>query len=271
MSRRPNHYTIMFLPDDNGRSFSLRVNKNIARSLLIFLLLFITCLGLLVFKSGEIAAKLQLLYSLRLENERLTSENQRLRNISARLDHITELASYIEKMANPALKSNLQINSTIPNPHYGMSDLSSIQTDTSTLPQLSTEEFLNSVPNIAPVEGWITRKFNSDSTSIEDHLGVDFAAATSAPIKATAPGIVDNIRNDKYFGQIVTIRHEHGFMTKYGHCSQILVSLRDSVKRGQTIALVGSTGRSTAPHLHYELLKDGKDIDPSNYMLSHQE
>jgi len=68
----------------------------------------------------------------------------------------------------------------------------------------------------------------------------------------------------------VTIRHDFGFVTRYAHCSQVLVSVRDRVNRGQTIALVGNTGRSTAPHLHYEVLKDGKHVDPADYIGGHK-
>ena len=128
-----------------------------------------------------------------------------------------------------------------------------------------------SFPNIYPVEGWITRKFNMDSTiSSTGHQGLDFAAATGTPIKATAPGVVGKIENDKYFGLLVTIHHDNGFITRYGHCSQILIGKHERVNRGQTIALVGNTGRSTAPHLHYEVIKDGKHIDPSQLILVHK-
>ena len=82
--------------------------------------------------------------------------------------------------------------------------------------------------------------------------------------------MVEDIINDENLGLLVTIKHDHGFMTKYGHCSQVLISKHVSVKRGQTIALVGNTGRSTAPHLHYEILKDGKNIDPAKYLFVHQ-
>ena len=100
---------------------------------------------------------------------------------------------------------------------------------------------------------------------------MDFAATLGTPIKASAPGVVGKIENDKYFGLLVTIFHNNGFVTRYGHCSQILVSKHDRVKRGQTIALVGNTGRSTAPHLHYEVIKDGKYIDPLKHILVHKE
>jgi murein DD-endopeptidase MepM/ murein hydrolase activator NlpD len=90
------------------------------------------------------------------------------------------------------------------------------------------------------------------------------------PIKATAPGIVEDVRTDPFLGLLITVNHENGYTTKYGHCSQVLISMHDRVKRGQIIALVGNTGRSTAPHLHYELLKDEVNIDPLKYLLTYK-
>jgi murein DD-endopeptidase MepM/ murein hydrolase activator NlpD len=125
-----------------------------------------------------------------------------------------------------------------------------------------------------PVNGWITKHFLKGSgrtgAGSDSHNGIDIAAAHGTPIRATAMGVVEDIRNDKYLGLTVEIRHDHGFVTRYSHCSQILVSLYDRVNRGQTIALVGNTGRSTAPHLHYEVLKNGRYVDPMEFIGVHQ-
>jgi murein DD-endopeptidase MepM/ murein hydrolase activator NlpD len=132
----------------------------------------------------------------------------------------------------------------------------------------SPEQFWAAIPNIRPVEGWITRKFFiSPDGAKQSHRGIDFAASKGTLIRATAPGYVMKIQDDNFFGLVVTIEHSYGFQTRYGHCSQILVSEGDRVKRGQTIALVGNTGRSSAPHLHYEVIKEGNPVDPLNYIL----
>jgi murein DD-endopeptidase MepM/ murein hydrolase activator NlpD len=94
---------------------------------------------------------------------------------------------------------------------------------------------------------------------------VDFAAQTGTLIRATAPGIVESVVFDTYFGLLITVKHRFGFVTRYGHCSQSLVSKGDKVRRGQTVALVGNTGRSSAPHLHYEVIKNGRHVDPLKY------
>jgi murein DD-endopeptidase MepM/ murein hydrolase activator NlpD len=160
---------------------------------------------------------------------------------------------------------------TLPTPEEEKRDVSfSFRSPSASLS--SVNEVIGSFPNISPVEGWVTRKFSPDTSDAKSgHLGVDFAAAHGTPIRATAPGVVGKIENDKYFGWMVTIYHDYGFVTRYGHCSQVLVSKHDRVHRGQTIALVGNTGRSTAPHLHYEVLKDGKHIDPLKHIIVHKD
>jgi murein DD-endopeptidase MepM/ murein hydrolase activator NlpD len=276
MNKKSKYYTLMFVPEDNGKTFSLRVHKWILKTLLIFLIVFLSGLLMLLFKSGEIAAKLQLLRLVTVENDRLNVENKQLRELKSKIDTLNMLSFYLENLVIPSkLSEKLKIKPlSIPSP----SILEEIKTpyNNNSYDEISTQptnlnERLSSIPNIPPVNGWITRPFCATPDSYSDiHAALDFAASTGSPIKATAPGIVEDIRNDKYFGLSVTINHDFGFITKYGHCSQILVTKKERVSRGQTIALVGNTGRSTAPHLHYEIVKDGKNVDPSEYLLVHQ-
>lgn len=264
------YYTLMFIPEDNGKSYSLRIHKYIIYTITIFLLILISGLIIIFSKSGEIAAKLQSLHSIKSENEKLLVDIKNLREISDKLEKIEIVSQYLKNMAittdvNASMESE---NST----KKGNFNIFGKKADSTNVSGKSTGygstsfDRLVSVPNISPVEGWITRHFSLDSSN-SFHQGVDFAAASGTPIRATAMGIVEDVINDKYFGLMVVIRHDHSFVTRYGHCSQVLVSRNDNVNRGQTIALVGNTGRSTAPHLHYEVIKDGKYINPSDYLL----
>jgi murein DD-endopeptidase MepM/ murein hydrolase activator NlpD len=266
----------MFVPEDNGKSFSIRVHRWILKTLLLFLILFLTGLLMLLFKSGEIAAKLQMLHLVTVENERLTTENKQLKELKNKIDTITVLSSYLENLVMPSkLLEKFKIKAVVSPIGDSLVDNSNrfpknAYVDITSQPT-NFNDRLSAIPNIPPVNGWITRSFSMlpDSTT-DKHEALDFAASAGSPIKATAPGIVEEISNDKYLGLIVTINHDFGFITKYGHCSQVLVAKNERVSRGQTIALVGNTGRSTAPHLHYEVLKDGKNVDPSEYLLVHQ-
>ncbi|MDG5814264.1 M23 family metallopeptidase [Chitinispirillales bacterium ANBcel5] len=275
MKKKKSHYTLMFIPDGNGRTFSLSLHRYIVISLLVFFILFLTSLIVLLYKTGEIGLKLQLVSTLKTENKRLVEENEQMRLSNEKIATIEYLTSYLHRLASHAdldLTSedkSLTINANQEIPVSGrIRNTRSPITTTREGFTTSVNYNGSSIPNILPVDGWITRRF-SDTGKV--HKGIDFAAATGTPIRSTAPGIVKEVKNDKYFGLMVTIKHDFGFVTKYGHCSQILVSDRDRVNRGQTIALVGNTGLSTAPHLHYELLKDGKHINPEDYLIGKKE
>lgn len=130
---------------------------------------------------------------------------------------------------------------------------------------------LSSTPSIRPVRGWLTSKFgyrlDPFSEKIVMHNGLDFAAAPGAPVHATADGVVSFAGYDEAYGRLVTIDHGFGVITRFAHNSRLFVSPGQRVKRWDLISEVGSTGRSTGPHLHYEVRVNGVPVDPANYIL----
>ena len=100
------------------------------------------------------------------------------------------------------------------------------------------------------------------------HAGVDIPGPTGTPIYATADGIVSNADRRGAYGNLVEINHGKNIATRYGHLSKILVANGSRVQRGQLIALMGSTGRSTGPHLHYEVRIDGHAVNPVPFLTS---
>ncbi|MFM2055461.1 MAG: hypothetical protein RL456_3498 [Pseudomonadota bacterium] len=126
------------------------------------------------------------------------------------------------------------------------------------------------VPSVAPVNsavgsgfGFRIDPFNRRAAL---HTGLDFPAPTGTPIHAAAGGQVIETGPDGAYGQALQIDHGNGLVTRYAHNSQILVKPGDVVRRGQQIALVGSTGRSTGPHLHFEVLLAGVPQDPAKFL-----
>ncbi len=97
------------------------------------------------------------------------------------------------------------------------------------------------------------------------HKGMDFACDIGTPIYATADGVVKNARYEKGYGYIVTINHGYGYETRYAHLKKMNVKRGQRVTRGETIALSGNSGRSTGPHLHYEVLQRGRHVNPAHY------
>jgi murein DD-endopeptidase MepM/ murein hydrolase activator NlpD len=126
-------------------------------------------------------------------------------------------------------------------------------------------------PSGRPVrEGYISSYFGErmDPFNGEDafHKGVDFASDAGADVLAVASGIVTWSGPREGYGNLVEITHGNGYITRYAHAARTLVTVGDEVERGQAVAVVGSTGRSTGPHLHFEVLKDGRQIDPMAFV-----
>jgi murein DD-endopeptidase MepM/ murein hydrolase activator NlpD len=95
---------------------------------------------------------------------------------------------------------------------------------------------------------------------------LDFAATLGTEIRATARGVIGEIADDTTLGLLVKVNHGYGYSTRYGHCLKVVVHKGDIVDKGQIIALVGNTGKSTGPHLHYEVLKNGTPVNPMDYI-----
>jgi len=131
---------------------------------------------------------------------------------------------------------------------------------------------LASTPSIRPVNGWITSGFGNRISPFtgqkEFHSGLDISNAPGTKIIAPANGRVSVAAEKLYIGNLVVIDHDHGRVTQYGHLKEILVNPGQEVKRGDVIGLVGNTGRSTGPHLHYEVLINGTPVNPLKYILN---
>ena len=129
---------------------------------------------------------------------------------------------------------------------------------------------LAATPSIWPVKGWITSGFGKRASPLTGepgrHMGVDIANEVNTPIRVTADGIVTYAGWETGYGRMVAIEHGYGYSTRYGHCARIDVKVGDDVKRGQIIGYVGSTGRSTGSHVHYEVRIHGMPVDPEKYL-----
>jgi murein DD-endopeptidase MepM/ murein hydrolase activator NlpD len=132
-------------------------------------------------------------------------------------------------------------------------------------------KILSSTPTIAPAHGLITdgfgRRKDPFTGRLAFHRGLDISARRGSDVKAPADGIVVYAGRNGGLGRTVRISHDFGFTTVYGHLDEISVEAGDEVHRGQVIGLLGNTGRSTGPHLHYEVHVEGKAVNPLYYIL----
>ncbi len=120
-----------------------------------------------------------------------------------------------------------------------------------------------------PVTGTISSRYGvSSKIRVSTHTGLDIAATTGTPIKVVADGTVTFAAYSGSYGYIVKVDHGNGVETWYGHTSKMLVKEGQAVKAGDTIALVGSTGNSTGPHLHFEVRINGEHVNPQKYLYN---
>mgnify|MGYP001142650208 FL=1 len=130
---------------------------------------------------------------------------------------------------------------------------------------------LATTPSIMPAAGWISSVFGHRNDPFTGawvmHWGIDISTNIGNPILATADGIVIKAETDKYLGKNVTISHGNGFTTVYGHMSNFNVKAGQRVKRRDIIGYIGQTGKAAGPHVHYEVFRDGKRVDPRSFLL----
>jgi len=142
----------------------------------------------------------------------------------------------------------------------------SVQADTGTQIVVQNGR-VDAVPASAPVAGEISSGFGWRSKPFaEFHAGLDIAAEYGSPVYATAPGIVVRAASSGGFGNKIEIDHQNGYQTWFGHLSEIVVRPNQSVQRGELIGRVGSTGLSTGPHLHYQVMHNGSPTDPRDFL-----
>jgi murein DD-endopeptidase MepM/ murein hydrolase activator NlpD len=127
------------------------------------------------------------------------------------------------------------------------------------------------IPSILPAKGWLTSGFGNRISPFtgrkEFHSGIDVVARRGAPVISPADGLVIKARRESGYGIVLEIRHMQGIVTRFAHLKKNLVRAGSRVKRGEIVSQVGSTGRSTGPHLHYEVLLNGVAVNPMLYIV----
>lgn len=134
------------------------------------------------------------------------------------------------------------------------------------------------IPAIQPVSPWLAEnlisgfgmRINPFHKGLYKHQGIDIAATRGTEVIATADGKISRIKKSDLqagYGNFIEITHDNGFITRYAHLEEIRVKLNQKVDKGSVVATTGNSGGSIAPHLHYEIIRNGKNVDPVNYMI----
>jgi murein DD-endopeptidase MepM/ murein hydrolase activator NlpD len=250
MRKRFGGLTVVFVPDEGGASRSFRFSPQALRLTLLLALVVVvgtaamaTSWWFLAVKASQSVRLQTTVDSLLREQARVLVLADQLERVEAEYDRIRLLFGSSADPISPDLWL----------PPAG-------------LPRAgrpggtpSSEAYL---PTAWPLTeaGFITRSLVEGEA--EDHPGLDIAIGADAYVRASGEGRVLRIGEDPIYGLFVVLEHGEGFQTVYAHASMILVVRGQRVRRGEVIALTGSTGRSTAPHLHFEILLDGVPLDP---------
>jgi murein DD-endopeptidase MepM/ murein hydrolase activator NlpD len=239
---------------------------------------------------------------LKEENAQLRSQillvQEKVAHISATLDRVerfdAKLRTAVTQLQDPERNlaigpvGNADADAAIPGPAPAgeasltalPGKLSSLETEASRQEQSLRElqeyfddqrSLLASTPSLWPTRGWVTSDFGSriDPYTAERkmHQGMDIATPHGQPVYTPSDGTVVFIGTEGGYGKVLVVDHGYGVKTRYGHLSEVSVRLGDRVKRGDRVALVGNTGRSTGPHLHYEVRVNGIPENPRKFIL----
>jgi len=243
--------SILFVPEGEGESRSFRISKATIRLLIVILIIILMLIGAGIISYFFVSVKASRYDQTLEDNLRLLEENRRIVKLSEELERLKSFNYQIRKAMGAAV------------------GLDTTQTDTGII-LIPQKEVSTPVLNIAepifklPVEGFISRKQNYDLFPAQPHFGLDFAVPEGSIVNASADGWVVFTGWHYRFGNLLILQHSGDFLTYYGHNLSIIVDIGEKVQSGQPVAISGNTGRSTAPHLHFEIRRRGMAIDPES-------
>ena len=284
-------YTVFILPHAHARFRKLHLSRN-------FVLALVVLLGL-TFVAGILSP--HLLFKVRSQTEamaRLEDERRELLEEKERFEaSLSELSERIGSAESRALRmasalgveemANLEpAAGGAPEESFGdgvqgllNEELDALSVRTESLEQSMAalsetweerERLLASTPSVMPVRGWFSDGYGWRKDPITSkrmfHKGLDIVAPVGAVVRAPADGVVTRASRTAGYGKMVDISHGYGYRTRYGHMSELLVKPGQRVRRGDAIGRIGSTGRSTGPHLHYEVFREGRRVNPWKYL-----
>jgi len=284
------HSTIIFVPHARAKFRKLKVSHRILYSVLSILT---SSFCLSTFFSVQYFTSLSRtheLSKLKKENKALQQANE---DFSKSVEHLrNQLTSVEEKTRKLAIIAGVEaldagsrggvggVRQTADNNPY-LDDVDQmnfrsrrLETDLSIVEDrlLRQAQILSSTPSIAPVRGILTDGFGGRSDPFTgepgNHGGVDISSANGQAVRTPADGVVVKAQWENGYGNVVYVSHGYGYSTRYGHLSRYNARPGQRVKRGDVVGFVGSTGRSTGPHLHYEVRVNNNPVNPLAYILN---
>lgn len=258
---RKRSWTLLFVRDDGVEAGEWRITAGRAGPLIfagVVALLALGAVGGYVWGQGERAEEVR-----RLEGRlaRLDQDRARLRALALRLDSIESAYGRLRRaMAGEAAASS-EGEVRLPAPPREAPGTSEGR------PAMASSGSGALAWPLARA-GFVTRVHRDMEMEADGHPGLDIAVPEGSYVRSVAEGLVTEVGRDSVYGLYVRVRHPEGLESLYGHNGWLFVEAGDSVRAREVVALSGNTGRSTAPHLHFELLRGGRSVDPSQWLAA---
>jgi murein DD-endopeptidase MepM/ murein hydrolase activator NlpD len=273
---------ISFIPGHHGRTVNVILPRWVFNVVLGTVIAAVVMLVGGVLVTARMGLELRDLRSLRIENELLKADNQKVRQLEAELSQLESLRRQllaltnqgVDKDGTAAKDRDLRPPSAIIASREKDGEAGGGDEAAGGEPSLLERSVATSRTGAKftptgwrwPVEGVVSKGFQTSTVPGKEHHGLDIAAAHGTLVLAARAGRVTFAGMDSVFGQLVIIDHGGGLQSLYGHNSTLRVGAGDVVALGQEIARVGSTGESSAPHLHFEIREGGQAVDPRKFL-----
>ncbi|MFP4686727.1 MAG: peptidoglycan DD-metalloendopeptidase family protein [bacterium] len=287
-------FTVIFIPHSQSRSHSVSVRWSTLLALICvitltsFLALILAFVGIMSNPyrvRHQVSSYRQKIDRLEQENRQLNQWQQAVKGLEKELTKTKEQHVALLKLTGftSLTAAENQSDSTISQivSAKKLDEIKNILKDSGTRNKQLEEiqefvqernQVLDHTPMLWPAEGWVSspygyRQHPMGGRGRSHHDGVDLAAWHGSPVRATAAGEISFTGWNGGYGKTVNVKHKFGYETLYGHLSEITVKRGQQVKKGDVIGKIGSTGRSTGSHLHYEVRVNDKPLDPEPYMI----
>jgi len=258
------YYKIQIIPEDSKEIKSYRVNTKWFLLLKLFLLVLVVGSGFLIYNAGRITKIVVQHEKMRTANAQLAKQNSNYEELFSRIDSLWVLEERIQNILGTFIENDsAKVNSLIDKSRFAHTPSEKIEVDYEGGWKPHEDKVrLEHIPNVIPVVGMVSKKFSE----MDDHLGTDFSAQVGNPVFASGSGVVEFAGQKDELGNTVVIDHQNGYQTSYSHLKDIRTRKGRNVGKGEIIGTVGNTGNSSAPHLHYSITKDGKEMDPELFI-----
>jgi len=253
-------FTVIVVPHDPQKTRNYKVPYRLFYIFVTFVAIGIVTMLIFAATYGKLLIKARESVMLARQVEELTKEKEQINDIMRNLTELHAMDLKVRQMLGVDMAEEDSLA-------MGRAQESDGLTDEEV--QSGNEQMLRAIPSFWPVRGYITRSYNMSGGQGDPdwHPGIDIGVERGTPVRAAASGYVTEAGWDDIYGYYVQIDHGYGIKTLYGHNDRLVVMRGERVGRGQTIAYSGNSGRSTAPHLHFEVTQDNVNVDPLRYLL----